>query len=1297
LPQIAEPYRESGDLLGLAMAMASSKGHHPKLIGSLAEGGPRPPHRANPHRANPPPSASQAGPQPRGSEVAAEVSKRERAQSQCASAPLEASEWRMNPGTLLVMMRIIERLKGVRRGDTLLKPEVVHVPEMSSMHFRAPGLGTGNPVGLYKGLSDKELATLKDIFVWDPTIFCHGSVKRIPCGDESCEGLCTDKGWHPNSCIKVVDIDDYLHLVSKRWQCERCQRSFNAYDKGVLDKLPPDVAHLLPFVIRPSHAITQRVMDLINTGGSRPGFAFGGVAELLKEMHFDKFYRARRHYNYRQLQKRYKWKERVGEAPGSAAERVDVHREMRGEPPADWHAGAPAGETRGGAGVMGQFARPKEPEIVPFGCFDDPDGWNGRDPPLSSEVITNRFVEDFMRRERFLTSYLASTTGRVLCWDHTYELARKAKINNRSAHAALFSVLNEYNQVLACKFVQGEDMAEAGEVLEEVKHRLQALGVEEVDSVYSDRCCQDKGLISELFPHLDGIGLDLFHAIQRLTRCVRKKDQIFFSKVAGMIARCFTDIVKEDLDKLTEFIRTSPKEEHVDMRTGEGWESRLGTSRYARDKCRLAVCKPDEIKRRLDEVIKFMRKVDDDAEAKWREEVYEPWLEERSECEEDNTSVPPEPVPPRKKLTDEFQHAVRTLCDKHLECLQDPKPVEEMYYVRPGPSCTGLPRYGCLRGSSQQEGLHSYLESLVLASHTSEVLMHAVVISGCVRWNEKMRVTHRDVGEEAPLNSINLDVLHDINACEEELFGDEAFRGRLPVPAIVPNLPQQTWGMGVSCKDANKFAPTEWAVHTTIGHVVQLVKEIEEDRTGTPDIRDAGEVAEEGRPESPESPGPREGGRLGGLSQASSLPGGHRGVGVGGAAAASKRCEASRPQKSRKPLLTAAQRLAAGAGLCRSNADNVIMTADILDRAADFYETTNEPALRGGHTLMARDTPAVDIAAVQTATGAPPGPRRGGVVASRDGGRDTAPAGRPPKRPRGNACPVPRAMLGGGNFTANQIAAHTGLQVDGSDLQALDRFSKKHEAAREFLKRLRDVNPHWSVDELTQAYNTKVAVVKDDGSLATFDGAPLLAKAAVLAFLKDETRWAQYCKDTSTEARQLQRDTTRHALNHPRSGVGVSLFPSGEVFTAPPGVMSGVPPQNQYATRGAGRKGRTNPAAAVDEGPQALLDAVAGRETARSVPGSGLDVPGPKETLCGWCRQPKDRGHRQSWKAVCGPQLKLCANSLTGSARLSAISDRKAELRRQGLLGEDGWTVRTAAPPRGGKSHRRAARPPPSP
>ena len=39
LPQLAEPYRESGDLLGLAMAMASSKGHHPKLIARLTVGG----------------------------------------------------------------------------------------------------------------------------------------------------------------------------------------------------------------------------------------------------------------------------------------------------------------------------------------------------------------------------------------------------------------------------------------------------------------------------------------------------------------------------------------------------------------------------------------------------------------------------------------------------------------------------------------------------------------------------------------------------------------------------------------------------------------------------------------------------------------------------------------------------------------------------------------------------------------------------------------------------------------------------------------------------------------------------------------------------------------------------------------------------------------------------------------------------------------------------------------------------------------------------------------------------------
>ena len=618
--------------------------------------------------------------------------------------------------------------------------------------------------------------------------------------------------------------------------------------------------------------MTQKLMDFINTAGSRPGFSFEGVAETVLEGHYNNYYRVRKQYSLLQLRKLSEWQSRVGEASGDAAERLDQHREMRGQPPAQWgqraeDSGRPREARRGEAAAMARFVKPARPRIEPFGAFTDPDGWNGRDPPVSGDLVRDRFVEEFNRRQQFLTTYLASTTGRVLCWDHTYELARKAKVNNRSVHPAVFSVLNEHNQVLGLKFVQSEEMDEASELLREVKQRLQVLGVNEIDAVYSDRCCQDKRLIMDLFPHLNRIGLDLFHAIQRLTKCISKRDKIFFAKTSGMLARCFTDVVKEDLDTLKRFIRTSDQEQHVKMREKVDWERTLETSRYARDKCRLAVCQPDEIKRRLKEVEAFMRKTDQDAEAKWREEVYTPWQEQCEECREEGEDMPPEPTPPRKKLTDEFLHAVKTLCDRHLECLQDPKPVEEMYYVRPGHRVTGLPQYGCLRGSSQQEGLHSYLESLVMASHTSEELMHSVIVSGCVRWNEKMRITHRGVGEEMPLNTIYLDVVHDINAIEEELFGEgEAFHGRLPVPAIVPGLPHQNWALDISFREAEAMAPPQRAVRSILGRAGELLRSHAEHILGATGVDEVEEVFGESR-DAADDLDPRDGGRLGRLSQ----------------------------------------------------------------------------------------------------------------------------------------------------------------------------------------------------------------------------------------------------------------------------------------------------------------------------------------------------------------------------------------------------------------------------------------------
>ena len=168
---------------------------------------------------------------------------------------------------------------------------------------------------------------------------------------------------------------------------------------------------------------------------------------------------------------------------------------------------------------------------------------------------------------------------------------------------------------------------------------------------------------------------------------------------------------------------------------------------------------------------------------------------------------------------------------------------------------------------------------------------------------------------------------------------------------------------------------------------------------------------------------------------------------------------------------------------------------------------------------------------------------------------------------------------------------------------------------------------------------------------------------------------AQYCESVSAEARHLQRHTSRSTLNHPRSGVGASPFPSGEAFASPHGVMSGVPTSIKCAPGGR-KRARPDPGDTVDEGPQALLDAAAGRTPARPVPGVGLSAPPQKSTLCGWCRESKaGMGHKDRWLAVCKPALKVCAYGLKGANREKAIEAYKEELGKEGRLGEDGWTV----------------------
>ena len=97
-------------------------------------------------------------------------------------------------------------------------------------------------------------------------------------------------------------------------------------------------------------------------------------------------------------------------------------------------------------------------------------------------------------------------------------------------YETIFIVLNEEGVVVSWQFTKSTSLEEVKPLLLALKERIE-LPERTILTIYVDNCCYVRKQLQEIFGNDVLVKLDLFHAIQRITRSMSKYHTLFMSCV----------------------------------------------------------------------------------------------------------------------------------------------------------------------------------------------------------------------------------------------------------------------------------------------------------------------------------------------------------------------------------------------------------------------------------------------------------------------------------------------------------------------------------------------------------------------------------------------------------------------------------------------------------------------------------------------------------------------------------------------------------------------------------------------
>ena len=142
------------------------------------------------------------------------------------------------------------------------------------------------------------------------------------------------------------------------------------------------------------------------------------------------------------------------------------------------------------------------------------------------------FIIYFQQNECAYLSHMDSMRIRkCIRLDHTFKVASNIgylRSDGRwvTLYESIFIVLNEEGAVVAWQFTKTTSLEEVKPLLLSLTKRIELPDNESL-TVYVDNCCQVRRQIQDIFGHDVLVKLDLFHAVQRVSRAMRKQHTLY--------------------------------------------------------------------------------------------------------------------------------------------------------------------------------------------------------------------------------------------------------------------------------------------------------------------------------------------------------------------------------------------------------------------------------------------------------------------------------------------------------------------------------------------------------------------------------------------------------------------------------------------------------------------------------------------------------------------------------------------------------------------------------------------------
>jgi hypothetical protein len=117
----------------------------------------------------------------------------------------------------------------------------------------------------------------------------------------------------------------------------------------------------------------------------------------------------------------------------------------------------------------------------------------------SALYLLSRVIPLLEEEAEYHAKKMQSTDGRHLSGDHSHKLTKCIIADKSKPFAAMYTMMNEYGQVVAWWFTTGTGMAELEESLKRLRCRYDAHGFDAPQSFTTDRCCHERAFLERTF------------------------------------------------------------------------------------------------------------------------------------------------------------------------------------------------------------------------------------------------------------------------------------------------------------------------------------------------------------------------------------------------------------------------------------------------------------------------------------------------------------------------------------------------------------------------------------------------------------------------------------------------------------------------------------------------------------------------------------------------------------------------------------------------------------------------------